>query len=195
MFFRDLKPKAGVTLEVTLVEAHLPVRLGHRDATRVFAAPLSHQLAAAGLGTLIECTVRERAPSEVVGVTLYLGLTDASRSALQTVARMLEFLHAPCGSSIRLSDATGDPVIFGLTEGLELSIETDVAPDANARRDVAMTCAEAMRDLAVSRGWARHADRTFFYFYGESFQDMQRHLARILEEHPRFRGAAVRRMA
>ena len=49
MFFRDLKPKQGVTLSVTLVHVHLPVRLGNRDADKIFVAPLSQQLAAATL--------------------------------------------------------------------------------------------------------------------------------------------------
>ena len=195
MFFRDLKPKPGVTLEVTLVDAHLPVKLGHRDADKIFGEPLANQLAAAGLGTVLKCHTRTRATGAIHGVDLYLGLTDASQAALRTVAGMLEYLAAPCGSSIRLSEGLGEPLLFGTTEGLELSIGTVDTPDAEARRDLAMTCKDAIEHLGVSRGWTLSKDRTLFYFYGESFLEMRRNLARILEGNPRFAGAAIRRMA
>ena len=112
MFFRDLKPKTGTTLRVVLAEAHLPVKLGHRDAEKVFGEPLKAQLAAAGLGLVTACTLRKRASGAVVGVDIALALTDGRDSALQTVAAMLESLSAPCGSSIRLTDGVGDPVLF-----------------------------------------------------------------------------------
>ncbi len=195
MFFRNLRPKKGVTLDVTLTEVHLPVKLGHRDATKIFADPLKKQLAAAGLGSVLDCRLRTRNSGDVIGVDLTLGLTDPSLSAQRTVAGMLEYLAAPCGSSIRIVDGTDDPVIFGVTEGLELSIGTNAAPDADARRDLAMTCRSAMEHLGVSRGWVEKQGRTHFYFYGESFVEMRQSLAKILEEHPRFAQATLRRMA
>ncbi len=195
MFFRDLKPKDGVTLRVTLVEVHLPVRLGHRDAAKTFVAPLTRQLAAAGLGTVTAFNVREKSDDEVCGLDIYLGMTNASRSSLETVAGMLEFLQAPCGSSIRVTDTPGDPLVFGITEGLEVSIGNQSAPDGDARRDLALTCRDAVKQEAVSRGWARRADRTLFYFYGESFTEMHKRLDSALEDHPRFSAAVLRRMA
>jgi|GEM_PF-1504084 len=195
MFFRNLTPKQGVTLEVTLTEVHLPVKMGHRDAAKIFAEPLKAQLAAAGLGSVLDCRLRCRASGDVIGVELSLGLTDPSLSAQRTIARMLEYLAAPCGSSIRIVDGVDDPVIFGVTEGLELSIGSDNAPDADARRDLAMTCKSAMEHLGVSRGWVEKQGRTHFYFYGESFVDMRQSLARILKDHPRYGHATLRRMA
>lgn len=195
MFFRDLKPKKDVTLDVTLAQIHMPVRLGHRDAAKVFGVPLSQQLAAASLGTITGIEERTRTGDDIHGVDIYLGLTDASRPALQTVGRMLEYLSAPCGSSIRLTDAPGDPVLFGVTEGLELSIRNKNAPDAEGRKALAETCRDAIRDLAVSRGWSRRAHRTLFYFYGENFADMKASLTEVLERDPRFSTASMRRMA
>ena len=195
MFFRNLKQKPGVTLQVTLAEVHLPVKIGHRDAAKIFAEPLKSQLAAAGLGTVMDCSLRTRGTGEAIGVDLTLGVTDPSRAALRTTARMLEYLAAPCGSSIRIADGVDDPLIFGVTEGLELLIGTDVAPDSAARRDLAMTCKAAMEHLGVSRGWIEKQGRTHFYFYGESFSDMRQSLSRILENHPRFAQATLRRMA
>lgn len=195
MFFRDLKPKPNVTQRITLAEIHLPVRLGHRDAVKIFVDPLSRQLAVAGLGTVTAFDARQKGEDEISGVDIYLGMSDASQSALKTVARMLEYLQAPCGSSIRITDAPGEPVLFGMTEGLELSIGNKAAPDAEARKDLALTCRDAIEERAVSRGWARRADRTLFYFYGESFVDMHRRLDRVLEDHPRFSAAVLRRMA
>ena len=94
MFFRDLKPKP-VQMDVRLAEVRLPVRLGHRDASKVFGEPLSQQLAAAALGTVTKVRAHESGPDDVCGVTLYLGLRDCSLNALNTIARMLEYLHAP----------------------------------------------------------------------------------------------------
>lgn len=195
MFFRDLKPKPNVTLRVALAEAYLPVKLGHRDADKVFAEPLAAQLAAAGLGTVMETRVTERRPGDIRGVQIFLGLTDISRPALRTVTGMFEALAAPHGSWLRLTDGLGEPLIFGVTEGLELSIGSDLAPDSEARRELAMACKDAMEHIGVSRGWAEQHDRTLFYFYGENFVDMKSSLSRALEGHPRFAAARLRRMA
>lgn len=195
MFFRDLKPKKGVALHVTLAEVHLPIRLGHRDAEKIFGDPLKAQLAATGRGTVMHCRPREKAPGEISGVDMHLGLTDATRDGLRWVARMLEHLAAPCGSSVRLIDGIDDPLLFGVTEGLELSVGSEVAPDAEARRDLATVCRDALEAVSVSRGWAERDGRTLFYFYGESFLDMQRRLVRALAGHPRFGSAVTRRMA
>lgn len=195
MFFRDLKPKTNVKLKVTLAEAHLPVRMGHRDAAQIFAKPLGAQLMATGRGTVIDCRAQERGVQNIVGVDLYLGLTDASRNGLETVARMLDHLSAPCGSSLRLSDAfSSDPIVFGSNEGLEVSIQNQAAPNADARRELALTCKSAVEDIGVSRGWAQSNGRTRLYFYGESFAEMQHRLASILKGHPRFGTAITRRM-
>ena len=195
MLFRNLRHKPGVTLDITLAEVHLPVRLGHRDAQKTFIDPLSQQIAAAGLGTITGFDARQISDHEVVGLDIHLGLTNASRESLGTIARMLEHLRSPCGSSIRLTDTPGDPVLFGTTEGLELSIGTDCTPDVDARKDLAQTCRDAIAEHAVSRGWTKRADQTLFYFYGESFQKMKQSLADALESHPRFSTAALRRMA
>ena len=194
MFFRNLKMKGGASFEVVLAEARLPVRLGHRDAKIVFGEPLNRQLAATGMGAVTDVRAREEAPEDVCSVTLFLGLRDPTRSGLMTVANMLEHLHAPLGSSLRLSHG-GEPVVFGIAEGLELSIANTQAPDAGSRRHLAQACSDAMKGFAISRGWARRADRTIFYFYGESFQRMHASLSRLLEADPIFASAVARRLA
>lgn len=195
MFFRDVKPKEGVTLDVALANVHLPVKLGHRDAHKLFAEPLKSQLAVAALGTVLDCRSRAWANGQVKGVDLYLGLRDPSQEGLLTIARMLDALAAPCGSSIRLADGIGAPVLFGRTEGLELSISTDVTPNAEARRDLAGTCKGAIDQIGVSRGWNKSDDRTLFYFYGENFEEMKARLGRILSDHPNYGDALLRRVA
>lgn len=195
MFFRDLKFKKGPALKVMLADIHLPVRLGHRDMEKTFIAPFAQQLAAAGLGTVTGFEPLRQTDSDIAGLNIYVGLTDGSKGALETVARMLEHLHAPYGSSIRLTDTPGDPLLFGVTEGLELSIGTEVAPDATARKDLVQTCRTAIADHAVSRGWARRADRTSFYFYGTRFDEMKERLTNVLEDDPRFASAVLRRLA
>lgn len=195
MFFRDLRMKRGAVLDVTLAEVHLPVRLGHRDAGKLFAEPLKAKLAAAGLGTVQGVTLRQRGTGEVVGVDLQLALTDASRQALRTVTGMLEALAAPLGSAIRVSGGTGRPIIFGRAEGLEVSVGVEDAPDAEARRELAMVCRDAIDTIAVNRGWARTDGRTRLFFYGEDTKAMKRNLGEILAEHPRFGTAKVKRLA
>jgi len=195
MFFRDVKPKEGVTLDVALANVHLPVKLGHRDAHKLFAEPLKQQLAVAALGTVLDCRNRTWANGQVKGVDIYLGLRDPSQDGLLTVARMLDALAAPCGSSIRLADGIGAPVLFGRTEGLELSISSDAAPDGDARRDLAGTCKEAIEQIGVSRGWDTADDRTVFYFYGEDFEEMKARLGRVLSDHPSYGNALLRRVA
>ncbi|MCV6593620.1 MAG: hypothetical protein OIF48_11750 [Silicimonas sp.] len=195
MFFRDVKPKKGQTRPVCLAQAHLPVKLGHRDAEKVFAAPLKAQLLATGLGTVLGCDTRARASGETLGVDLSLGLNRGTEAALRDVAALLETLSAPCGSSIRLADSLGDPLIFGLTEGLELAIDTPAAPDADSRRDLATACRGALDKLGVSRGWDYKRDQTVFYFYGESYAEMRQRLARVLKASDRYGAATIRRMA
>ncbi|WP_413719960.1 hypothetical protein [Silicimonas sp. MF1-12-2] len=195
VFFRDLKFKKGAALQVMLAEIHLPVRLGHRDAEKTFITPFTQQLAAAGLGTVTGFKPRRVHEDGIEGLDIFVGLTNSSRNALETVARMLEQLSAPYGSSVRLSETPGDPVIFGVTEGLELSIGTDITPDANTRKELVQACRSAIEDRAVSLGWARRADRTLFYFYGERFDEMKKRLDSVLDEDPRFASAVLRRMA
>lgn len=193
MFFRDLKLKP-TTIDVTLVEARLPIRMGHRDAAKVFGEPLNRQLAATAMGTLTRVRAHEAGPDDICGVTLYLGLRNASRDGLESVANMLEFLHAPYGSSIRRAEG-GEPVMFGSAEGLEISIDSVLAPHAPARRDLARTCADAMKGLAINRGWTKRADKTVFYFYGESVRSMQDRLRDAFETHPILATARSRRLA
>lgn len=195
MFFRNLKPKSDVFLEVTLVQVYLPVRMGHRDAEKVFISPFSEQLAAAGMGAITGFEAHQPTDQEVSGLTIHIGLTDASRPALLSVTRMLNYLGAPYGSSIRVPDAPGDPIVFGTTEGLELSIGNDVASDATSRKELAAACHDATDSSAISRGWARRENRTLFYFYGENFHDMKDRLSKVLDEDPRFSKASLRRLA
>ena len=195
MFFRDLKMKAGAVKAVTLADVHMPVRLGHGDAEKLFAEPLKQPLAAAGLGTVMGCMRRKRANGEVIGVDLYLGLRHPSAETLKTVARMLEHLSAPLGSSIRLSDAQGTPLLFGRSEGLELSIARDAIPNAEACRKLSKICNRAIEKIGVTRGWAEQGGRTRFFFYSEDIAAMQEGLLNILSGYPEYHGASLRRLA
>ena len=195
MFIRDLKLKKGNTHSVTLVDVHLPVRLGHRDAEKVFGAPLNAQLAATGLGTVLSCDTRKRQTGAAIGVDISLGLREAHDVALRTVAGMLDALSAPYGSSIRMTEGVGDPLLFGVTEGLEIAVETPRAPTPEMRRELAMTCREALANQGVGRGWDQRRDKTVFYFYGENYAEMHRRLARALRATKRFGEASFRRMA
>lgn len=195
MLFRDLKHKTGKAHAVTLADVHIPVRLGHRDAKKLFSDPLKEQLAAASLGTVMGCMRRKRANGDVIGVDLYLGLRQPGRAALKTVAGMLESLSAPCGSSIRFSDAPGTPLLFGRTEGLELLVANDITPDADTRRALAELCRGAISNIGVNRGWVEKDGHTRFFFYGENFDAMREDLASILSNHPQFNAASLRRLA
>jgi len=195
MFFREVKPKEGVTLDVALANVHLPVKLGHRDAHKLFAEPLKAQLAVTSMGTVLDCRSRTWANGQTKGVDIFLGVRDPSQEGLLNIARMLEALSAPCGSSIRLADSIGAPVLFGRTEGLELSVSTTTAPDADARRNIAGTCKDAIEDIGVSRGWDTNDDRTIFYFYGENFEEMKARLGQMLLDHPSYGDALLRRVA
>ena len=194
MFFRNLTPKKDVSLSVTLVRVHMPVRLGHRDAEKAFAAPLARKLAATGLGVVTSCSALESAPADVFGVDLHLGLTDASREKLEFVAKLLEGLAAPCGSSIRLVEG-GEPVVFGVSEGLEVMIDAHVTPDPESRRSMATTFANALENEGVFRGWVQRGSDMVFYFYGEDFARMRERLDKVLSTHPNLRTALARRMA
>ncbi len=194
MMFRDLKMKTGKVQAVTLADVHMPVRLGHRDAKKLFSDPLKDQLAAAALGTVMGCMQRKRANGDVIGVDLYLGLRKPGRDALLMVAEMLESLSAPLGSSIRFSDVHGTPVLFGRTEGLELSIANEAAPTAAARKELAQICHKALT-RGVNRGWTEADGQTRFFFYGEDFAAMKKGIASILAEYPQFSDAALRRLA
>lgn len=195
MFFKNLTLKKNVVMQVSLVEVHLPVIMGHRDAEDIFVNPLRDQMAAAGMGTVMDTNIATAGGEQVRGVTLFLGLSDASRAGMQTVARMLEHLAAPCGSSIRLSEGLSDPLLFGRAEGLELSVDRRLTTSEKARRDFSHVCRDALANLGVSRGWAQDQDRTVFYFYGNDLASMRDSLTRVLENHPKFQGAMLRRMA
>lgn len=195
MFIRDLRLKRGRVQDIVLANVHLPVRLGHRDAAKLFAEPLKAQLAATGLGIVLDCTLRKRDSGEVIGVDLSIGLRDISTSAIARITPMLEQLAAPCGSSLRLVDAPGTPILFGRAEGLELSVDRDAAPTAEARRDLAHLCRAAIETIGVNRGWVEKDGRTRFFFYGEDLTAMRERLMHILSEHPRYSGASLRRLA
>lgn len=195
MLFRNLKHKKDTAHQITLADVHMPVRLGHRDAEKLFANPLKDQLAAAALGTVMGCMRRKRANGAVIGVDLYLGLRQPGRASLETVAGMLEALSAPFGSSIRFSDAPGTPLLFGRAEGLELAIANDFAPDADTRRALAELCRSAIASIGVNRGWVDQDGQTRFFFYGEDFAAMKQDLVRVLANHPQFSDASLRRLA
>lgn len=195
MMFRDLKFKPGKVHAVTLADVHMPVRLGHRDAKKLFQEPLKEQLAAAALGTVMGCMRRKRANGDVIGVDLYLGLRKPGRATLETVAGMLEELSAPFGSSIRFSDAHGTPVLFGKAEGIELSVANEAAPTAAARKELAQLCRRAMSRGGVNRGWSEADGRTRFFFYSEDFATMKEGIAKVLSDYPQFADASLRRLA
>ncbi len=195
MFFRDLKKKPGQTMKIVLADVHLPVKMGHRDAEKVFGAPLDAQLNAIGLGSVLGCETRKRPSGTAIGVDIALGLKDGSETTRQVVANLLEVLSAPCGSSIRLSDRVGDPLLFGVTEGLEVAISAPQTDSPDARRELAHTCTGALKDTGVSRGWDRLQDQTVFYFYGESYADMRDRLTRVLKASTEFGDATIRRLA
>ncbi|MEO9827317.1 MAG: hypothetical protein ABJF50_23175 [Paracoccaceae bacterium] len=195
MLFKNLTLKKNVVMQVSLVEVHLPVIMGHSDAEEIFVAPLKEQMAAAGMGTVMDTNVAMNGGEQVCGLTLYLGLRDASRAGLQTIAHMLEHLAAPCGSSMRLSEGVGDPLLFGRAEGLELSVDRRLTTSEKARHDFSKVCHDALANLAVSRGWAQDQDRTLFYFYGNDLASMRDSLSRVLSDHPKFQGAMLRRMS
>ena len=56
-------------------------------------------------------------------------------------------------------------------------------------------CSDAMKGLAVNRGWTRRADKTVFYFYGESVCSMQDRLSEAFDAHPILASARARRLA
>ena len=195
MLFRNLRKKEGAVIEVSLANVHLPVKIGHKNAKQLFAEPLNDQLFATGRGSVMDCTIRKRASGQINGVDLFLGLTDVSKDGLRGVARMLESLSAPCGSAIRLPEGTNDPIVFGRTEGLEVSVDAHQTPDPDACHDLVDTCRDAISDLGISRGFDDMADRTSAYFYGESFEAMRDTVETILEDHPVYRGAFLKRLA
>ena len=193
MFFRDVQPKEGIKLDVDLANVHVPVKLGRDHAHKFFAEPLKAQMTVASLGTVLDCRSRVRSDGQIKGVDLYLGMRDSSRNGLLSVARMLETLAAPCGSSIRLAEGISDPIIFGRTEGLELSI--DAAADRDMCNRLAESCETIIDNIGVSHGWSRAQDRNLFYFYGENFDEMKARLDQLLEGLPEFDNAVVKRVA
>lgn len=195
MFFRDLTFKRNTLHDVQLAEVHLPVRLDHNDAERLYAEPLKAQMAVIGLGTVLDCKLRARASGDVIGIDLFLGLKDTSKTALFQVTAILEQLTVPLGSSIRLTDAPGQPILFGHAEGIELALSRDLVPDAKTRRDLAGMCRDVIKDLGVNRGWVERDGMTRLYFYGEDYHSMKERLAKILSAHPKYADASLRRLA
>lgn len=193
MFFRNVQPKDGITLDVVLANVHLPLRLGQRDAHRAYAEPLKQQMTVASLGTVLDCRSRKRANGQIKGIDIYLGLRDASHDGLLKIAHLLEALAAPCGSSIRLAEGLGTPILFGRTEGLELEI--DAAEDKDMCNRLARSAGSAIDKAGVSRGWSRAEDSTRFYFYGESFDEMKARLDQFVDSNPDYESAVIRRVA
>lgn len=193
MFFRDLKPKTDVTLMVYPVHAHLPVRLGNHDASEVFGAPLADRLMAAGLGHVTECRARIRNRTETEGVDLFLSLTSITDDAFATVARILEGLGAPQGSTMRMVD--GGPVTtFGRSVGMGVYIDDSRGTDARGVRRMADACVKSMNDAATLAGTARVQDRIAFYFYGDDYAAMRRNLSEGKARHPALRSVVTRRL-
>lgn len=195
MFFRQTRKMRTYASDVMTANVHIPVRLGHRDAKRLFTDPLDNKLKAAKLGSVLETSMRTRNSGLVLGVDLTLNLHDTSKPALKKVVELLEALTVPHGSSIRLSSSPGTPMIFGQAEGLELLVDPVFAKDADARRDLTKICGQAIDDIAVNRGWRANETSTSFYFYGDAFHTMEERLAAKLASHPEYGEASLRRLA
>ena len=194
MFFKALKRKPASDSEPVRLHAALavlPVKIGDQDAEDVFARPLAQQLLATGLGTVTGAHKRYAKSGESHAVALEMSLVRADLGTLKEVARLLEHLDAPLGSSIFFTE-TGTTHLFGRTEGLGIFADATLGEDD--RFALLEACTDALGADAVYQGSAIVDKNQVFYFYGDSFNTMQNALSYVMRHDPRCSGAFARRL-
>lgn len=194
MFFKALRKKpvdeaAPVRLHAAV--AVMPVKIGGEDPEAVFARPLGQRLLATGLGTVTGSHKRYSKAGEGQAVAIEMSLVSADLGTLKSVARLLEDLDAPLGSSISFTE-TGTSHLFGCTEGLGVFIDAEATEDAQF--EALEACTDALGGEAVFQGSGTVGPSKIFYFYGDSFNTMQNALSYVLQHDPRCRGAVARRL-
>lgn len=195
MFFRAMRkkptPDDATPVRLHAATAILPVKIGKEDPEEVFGKPLDDRLRATGLGTVTGTHARYAKSGEGQSIALELALARASLTTLKDVARLLEALDAPLGSSITIAE-TGTTHVFGTTEGMGIYIPSTSNDDD--RYALLEACTDALGADAIYQGNATVGENQVFYFYGDSFNTMQNALRYTMLHDPRCQGAVARRL-
>lgn len=159
MYFRDMKCEAGQALMSEVAILRLPLRIGGRDPGEAVAGPVSRRLEKRGLAQVSSWRVWTEGEGHVRGIEFTLTLAQPTRPGLLAVADALR--QAPAGSSVRFS-AGGDPVVFGGSEAVEVTLPRS----DHDTRGLAEKCARSLGRRGTVRGWSSDATATRLFIYG-----------------------------
>ncbi|MEM6636011.1 MAG: hypothetical protein AAF667_08985 [Pseudomonadota bacterium] len=170
-------------------EAWLPIALSTPDAEAAFAAPLGRRMATLGIGQVTG--TKPRAGDAGAGISLDLMLASNHERILTTIARHLEDLDAPVGSSVGFAGSTGR-VNFGRAEALGLFLGS---VDDTARLDVLEACVDALDAAGRYHGSIRKGHDQVLVFTGDNFNAMVNALRFVIASHPACPEAFTRRLS
>jgi hypothetical protein len=165
----------------------LNARLRPLDRSARYEDPLQEVLEASmpgsqvsGGGTLLSAE-REPLVSDIE-----LDIEGNAREALGLVTAALEAAGAPKGSRVRLNE--GDPVPFGVTEGLAVYLNgTDLPDEVYAASDVNELIAALLERLGAEghmQSYWEGPRETALYLYGASAARMDELIASVLARAP-----------
>jgi hypothetical protein len=137
-------------------------------------------------------------PAGIEYCDIEIELNAPSEASIAALVECLESLGAPKGSKLHLP--TGDPISFGINEGLAMFLDGITLPAAvYETSDVNQLIASANERLARGGGrffshW-QGSRETGLYFYGPSFEAMRSALEPLVSTYPLCQGARIEQIA
>jgi hypothetical protein len=168
--FRKKTAAAESTTEPLRVSVNLNARVQPVHRGEVYEDPLQAALDQYAAGSRIDGGGSSFDPTDgVSSCDIELALVGDRDEVLGLVVRALEHFGAPVGSSYRVGDE--DPVPFGRTLGVSLSLDGTTLPDeVYANNDVNELVGALLAELgeaAELQSWWEGPERTSFFFYGD----------------------------
>ena len=181
-------------------EAFIYIKLNDRvmpiDRGYLYEDPLDEFLQAHQYGTVTGGGTMQGQSGEIlygdIELMIYEG-KDAIKIMDEVISK-LEELGAPKGSSITIA-GMNEAIAFGRAEGMAIYLD-----GVNLPEEVYKACDSnyVLSELSKLLGYRGQAQRywqgdteTAFYFYGESFSEMQRAVSGFMDTYPLCKGARI----
>lgn len=183
-------------LVATLNDRILPV-----PRHEVYAQPLDAVLDSLKIGEVTGGGTMQFKTGEIERCDLEIKLNDGvlpNKEVLDAITKELEKSGAPKGSMLHGESMT-DPVMFGQKEGMAVYLD-----GANLPEEVYEKCdsnyvlfqlKSLIGDVTETLRYWEGPTETAFYFYGDSFETMQKAITNFINEYPLCKGARVEQIA
>ena len=135
---------------------------------------------------------------EYCDVEIQLNSEEINENHIKLIIEKLEELGAPKGSKLTI-EKTEQEIEFGIKEGLGIYLDGINLSDEVYKNSDSEALALEIRKLAnikdnVFRYWQGNTE-TGLYFYGESFEKMNKSIADFVKSHPEYENCRIERVA